>query len=122
MASINYSAAELEALLDSVKPRMTYEAKTTGIASLSDLTDWLNTCLTGMAVYGARFLLFKPTATFAPYSNGRVYGALIWKAGSSDNGMVFVVQESGAGSSTYPNVTYIRKNGGTWGSPQAIAQ
>lgn len=122
MASINYSAAELEELLNSVKPRLTYGTKTTNLASLSDLTGWLNTCVSDMAVYGARFLLFKPTATFAPYASGRVYGALLWKAGSSDNAMVMIVQESGAGSSTYPNATYIRKNGGTWGSPQTIAQ
>lgn len=122
MASINYSAAELESLLNSVKPRLTYEAKTTGVGSLSDLTTWLNTGLSGMNVYGARFFLFKPTATFAPYSNSRIYGVLLYKAGSNDNAMAIIAQESGAGSSTYPNLTYLRKNGGTWGSPTTIAQ
>ena len=37
MAKINYSAAELEALLDSVKPKLTYARTSSNLGTLADL-------------------------------------------------------------------------------------
>ena len=101
---INFTATQINNLLTSVKPRLTYEANTSGISSLSDLTSWLDTQLSGMNVYGVRFLLFKPSA------------------GDNTNAAAVITQLSGSSSSTYPNMTYIRKNGGTWGSANTIVE
>ena len=119
---INFTATQINNLLTSVKPRLTYETNTSGISSFSNLTSWLDTQLSGMSVYSVRFLLFKPSAAFAPYASGRVYTVQLSKAGDNTNAAAVITQLSGSGSSTYPNMTYIRKNGGTWGSANAIVQ
>lgn len=120
---INFTATQINSLLTSVKPRLTYETNTSGISSFADLTAWLDTELSGMSVYAVRFLLFKPTASFNYYASGRVYSVQISKAGSSENAMAVITQLSGAGSSSYPNLTYIRKNGNTWNAnPTVIVQ
>ena len=120
---INFTATQINNLLTSVKPRLTYEAKTSGINSFSDLTTWLNDKLSETSVYGVRFLLFKPSSTFNYYSSGRVYSVQLSKAGDNQNAMAVITQLSGAGSSSYPNMTYIRKNGNSWASaPTSIVQ
>ena len=111
---INFTASQINSVLNSIKARLTYDTDTSNIASFANLTSWLDTQLSNMNVYGVRFLLFKPTATFAPYASSRAYTVQLSKAGDNNNAMAVITQLSGAGSSTYPNMTYIRKNGGSW--------
>lgn len=118
MAKINYSAAELEALLDSVKPQLTYTRTSSNLGTLADLQTWLDGVISGMPVYGIRFVSFTPTATYALFRKA-VYNALISK-GSSDAGAVCIFcKTAGSYSATYPTLIYMRK-ANTWDNPVTI--
>ena len=118
MAKINYSAAELEALLDSVKPKLTYTRTSSNLGTLADLQTWLDGVISGMPVYGIRFVSFTPTATYAPFRNV-VYNALVSKGGSDAGVVCIFYRTTGSYSATYPTLIYMRK-ANTWDNPVTI--
>lgn len=121
MAKINYSAAELEALLDSVPPRVTHTWQSTTINNLDGVKTFLQSIVNGMEVYGVRFAAFRTGTAFALFAgNNPIYHVYVTKAGSNSNAVAVIVKTSGTSNSTYPRVMYMTLVSGTWSTPVSI--
>lgn len=118
MAKINYSAAELEALLDSVKPQIVYTALT-GVSTLAQLQTALQNVINGMSYYSVRWVRFTPSASFSTF-NQNVYTVMITIPGSRSNAMCVFYKVSGGIASSVPRLQYYPLIGGTWGSLTTI--
>ena len=118
MAKINYSAAELEALLDSVKPKLTYARTSSNLGTLADLQTWLDGIISGMSAYGIRFVSFTPTDSYALFRKA-VYNALVSKGGNNAGAVCIFYKTTGSYNATYPTLIYMRK-ANTWDNPVTI--